>query len=246
MPRKPTSAERRVFLPLPPAAASRHRTTLLDRFAADRLDAQRAAVFGAYAALLVGPVAAGVAALRGYPGWVILLALVVGGPLGGALAAAISLAVAQGAGAGFAAFIQPNGASAPAQPDFSFEESLAARGDTAAATEAYEAAVLSHPGSVAARLRAADFFAAAGRAPGRAAELYREARGLPGVGPGDDIYAANRLVDLYVGPLRDPGKALVELRRLADRYRGTEVAERARAALVRLKSETDLTPRRRR
>jgi len=48
----------------------------------------------------------------------------------------------------------------------------------------------------------------------------------------------NRLADLYNGPLKQPGKALVELRRLIDRAPGTPAADHARVALARLKSDS--------
>ena len=50
------------------------------------------------------------------------------------------------------------------------------------------------------------------------------------------VYSANRLADLLSGPLGQPGRALVELRRLADRYPGSAVGDRAREAIKSMKS----------
>jgi len=51
----------------------------------------------------------------------------------------------------------------------------------------------------------------------------------------DDVYIANRLVDLYVGPLNTPYKAFRELRRIIERYPNTSAAQHARVALAALK-----------
>jgi len=62
---------------------------------------------------------------------------------------------------------------------------------------------------------------------------------------GQDIYATNRLVDLLTGPLRDPGRAAVELRRLIERHPESTAATHARAALARIKqriAESQLDP----
>jgi hypothetical protein len=69
----------------------------------------------------------------------------------------------------------------------------------------------------------------------RAAELFRDAQRIPAIDVGEDVYVANRLIDLYSGPLADPGRALVELRRLIDKYPRSAAAGHARDALSALK-----------
>jgi hypothetical protein len=64
---------------------------------------------------------------------------------------------------------------------------------------------------------------------------------LPRVAPKDDIFAANRLVDLYLAWPGHETKALRELRRLIDTYPESDAAERARAGLVNLKSQLGIT-----
>ncbi len=53
---------------------------------------------------------------------------------------------------------------------------------------------------------------------------------------GEEVYSANRLADLLIGPLGQPGRAIVELARLADRYPKSVVGERARQAMRSLKA----------
>lgn len=97
-------------------------------------------------------------------------------------------------------------------------ESMVARGDHARAAEAYaEHAAL---GSAEAALRRAELQADQLHDPGMAArELvgFRDARG-GAIRPFDDIRIGLALVELYDHRLQDPGRAMVELRRLIDRY----------------------------
>jgi hypothetical protein len=54
---------------------------------------------------------------------------------------------------------------------------------------------------------------------------------------GHDIYVSNKLADLFLGPLKQPGRALVEFRRLAERYPGSTAAEHAKLAIANLKAD---------
>lgn len=130
----------------------------------------------------------------------------------------------------------PTGSSTPYEEQFSREESLAARGDVAGALEAFERVIAERPDAVAPRMRAAELYAARGANPARAAELFREIRAIQGVTSRDALYASSRLVDLYDGALDEPGRALVELRRIIELYPGSRAAEHARAALPGLKA----------
>ncbi|HKG92203.1 MAG TPA: hypothetical protein VKA84_09940, partial [Gemmatimonadaceae bacterium] len=68
--------------------------------------------------------------------------------------------------------------------------------------------------------------------------LFREVQSIPGVPAQRDLYASNRLVDLYRGPLGDEGRALVELRRLAERHPKSPEAAYAREAIAKMKRMT--------
>lgn len=171
------------------------------------------------------------------------------GALGGAFVVAvlvsgvvyfIAIKLTDGAGAVAKSFTMPSGNSTPYEQTFSYQESLAIRGDIGGALESYEAIIAEQPGAVAPRLKAAEHYAKGNRNPTRAAELFREIRDLPGVPIRDAVYSASRLVDLYDGPLDDPGRAVVELRRIIERYPGSAVAEHARTALPAMKARLDI------
>lgn len=131
--------------------------------------------------------------------------------------------------------VLPSGRSTPAADDFSREDALLMQRDVAGALASFEAKIAADPLAAAARLRAADLHAANGD-PRRAEALYREVQRIPRVAAKDDVYAANRLVDLYDGVLEEPGRAMVELRRIIDRHPATRAAEEARVGLAALRA----------
>ena len=141
----------------------------------------------------------------------------------------------QGAGKLFGEFIQPS-ASGSYERQYSHEDAMVMRGDIPGALTSYEEIILEAPDDAQPRLRAAELYAKLGQRE-RAEELYRSVQRLPKVASKDDIFASNRLVDLYLAWPGHETKGLRELRRLIDTYPETDVAERARAGLVNLKSQ---------
>jgi tetratricopeptide (TPR) repeat protein len=143
--------------------------------------------------------------------------------------------VSHGAGKMFGEFIQPSAAGSY-ERQYSHEDALVMRGDAEGALTSYERMILEAPNDAQPRIRAADLYAKSGM-PERAEALFRAVQRLPRVARTDDIYASNRLVDLYLAWPGHETKGLRELRRLIDTYPETDVAERARAGLVNLKSQ---------
>jgi len=127
------------------------------------------------------------------------------------------------------------GTSTPYVQQFSLEQAMVMRGEVDEALASFERRITERGSSVDVRIRAAELYAREGNNPVRAAELLREARSRPELTEGQDIYVTNRLVDLLAGPLNEHGRALVELRRLIERYPGTSAASHARAALSAIK-----------
>ncbi len=178
----------------------------------------------------------------GLEGWRAGSFTLVAASLSALLAYRMGLASAAGAG-GIARYVtMPSGASTPYEEQFSFQESLAARGDLAGALESYEAVISERPDAASPRLKAAELYARQGRNPRRAAELLREVRNLPTATVREALYASLRLVDLYEGALDEPGRALVELRRIIELYPDTDAARGARVAIARAKSQRAADP----
>jgi hypothetical protein len=143
--------------------------------------------------------------------------------------------VSHGAGKMFGEFIQPSG-SGSYERQYSHEDALVMRGDVGGALSSYERMILERPNDAPPRIRAAELYAKSGMRE-RAELQFRAVQRIPRVARGDDIYASNRLVDLYLAWPGHETKGLRELRRLIDIYPETDVAERARAGLVNLKSQ---------
>jgi hypothetical protein len=130
------------------------------------------------------------------------------------------------------AILHPGGAARPGEVH-SHAEALAVRGDLSEAAAAFEA-VRAEYGDTVASLRAeAEMHLAPGGNPERARELLVRLRTAVDVKRGDELYATHRLIDLYLGPLRQDGRAMVEMRRMAERFPGTPDAEGALAELQR-------------
>ena len=144
------------------------------------------------------------------------------------------------AGAGATAltrFTHNDGSTTPYQRQFSYQEALAAKGLVEEALTSYEAEIVAAPTDLEAIVRTADLCLMHRTRPERAAELLRMLQRVPAAPPEKVLYATHRLVDLYLGPLDDRGKAIVELRRLIDNFPASQAARFARDALAKLRRE---------
>jgi hypothetical protein len=159
----------------------------------------------------------------------------------GCLAAALLVGVApvwlaNGVGSTYKRFMV-DGSSTPYVEQYSYEQSLVMQGRVDDALASFEAIIAERPSAIDPRLRAAELYDRERRNFARAAALLREVQRIESASAGQFIFVTNRLADLYAGPLQEPGKALVELRRLIALHPASPAAEHARIALARLKAE---------
>ncbi|OYV66238.1 MAG: hypothetical protein B7Z72_11755 [Gemmatimonadetes bacterium 21-71-4] len=228
----------------PPAPSSRPRRrpyprTLGDRLGPDAAHVYKAAGWTGFGSLMAIPVVV----YHMPPGIPAVLAL----PLAVGLCWALMFSVAYlliRPGVGVARFyLAPTGASTPYEDQFSLEEALVMQERLPEALALYEARIAADPADARARVRAAELYAGPAGDPRRAAELLRDVQRIPGLPSGQELYVGNRLADLYLGPLATPARALVELRRLLDRYPDSRLAPQLRAAIAKLKAEHVPDPR---
>jgi hypothetical protein len=205
----------------------------LDLNRAERLRAIPAIVVGAVVGSAVGGVVAKLLAVASPTGQLLLLAA--GAVLGGYAALRTVTAIVRGVALSLASVVLPRGRTTPPVDDYSLEDALLMQRDVRGALASLEAKIAGDPALVGARLRAADLFLGEGNDPARAEVLLRAVQRIPGVTHRDDAYASSRLVDLY-DARGDTGRAVVELRRLAERYPGTRTAEDALRGLTTLKA----------
>lgn len=217
---------------------SNYKVTFFDRHGPD--GALRLKAYG-HGVMVFGTVV-GAAFLAGTIAGVRMLSLV---PLSLTLLAALTLAtltVVGGLGLGSAAgevatFVTEGGSSTPYEEQFSQMQALVMQGKYTEALDLYEHQIAMTPGEPRVRIACADLYVKHGGNPKRAAELYREVQRIPKIQSGHDIYATNKLADLYLGPLKDPGRALVEFRRLASRYPNSAASRNAQLAIANLKPQ---------
>ena len=117
---------------------------------------------------------------------------------------------------------------------YSSIETLAVRGHYQAAADEYAERARNHPERVEATLRRAALLAGPLGQPETAAVELDSLRAAP-LSSRDDFRVGLALVDLHEHQLGDPGRAMVELRRLIDRY--PSAARRLRDALRELKTQ---------
>lgn len=170
----------------------------------------------------------------------IVLSALVGALLGGAGAALFVVSASRGAGEAFGSFLQPSGNRTPYERQYSYEDSLVMRGDVAGALTSYERIIAEASHEAQPRLRAAEVCLKSGMKE-QAESYFRDVQRLPRLAAKDDVYASNRLVDLYRAWPGNETKALRELRRLIDTYPNTDVAARAREGLATLKGQVGVT-----
>jgi len=128
---------------------------------------------------------------------------------------------------------------------YSAIEALVVRGHYDAAAEAYRERAQEPAHRVEATLRRAALLAGALHQPETAAVELENLRSRVAPDSEDDLRIGLALVELYEDRLGDPGRAMVELRRLIDQHRSSRHLRRLRAELADLKRQRfhdDATP----
>ena len=153
-------------------------------------------------------------------------------------AASMLVSLKMGDAAGWQAqHVFMGGSSTPYEEQFSQEQALVMQRDYAGALHLFEQRIIATPTDFRVLVAAADLYGTHGENPQRAAQLYKEVQRLPELPSGQDVYVSNKLADLYLGKLKDPGRALVEFRRLIHRYPNSTAGKHARLALDNLKPD---------
>ena len=203
-----------------------YKPTLFDRHGPDAVLMVRAFAKGV---TIFGLVFGVITARTGFHWWTAPVAIVAG-----AFAGSSGWMLSAMVGGAWKRFMM-DGASTPYREQYSYQQSLVMQGRVDDALESFEAVIAENPDEIDPRVKAAELYVREKANHRRAAELFRQVQRIAGVTPGQDVYVTNRLVDLLTGPLDDPGRALVELRRLIERYPGAPAARHARDALRALK-----------
>jgi hypothetical protein len=177
-------------------------------------------VLGVFMGALVGLLFGGV--------WILVSAAA-----GGYFVRKVILLILEGSSALVAGAVMPN---RPAEGvGYSHIEALEMRGDVPGALAAWEAAVAENPDALQARISGAELYTRKAGNHARDAQLYRDVQHHPKAPAETRLYVTQRLIDLYLGPLDDNGRALVELRRLATNWPDSPEGKGALQAIARIK-----------
>lgn len=168
---------------------------------------------------------------HGAPGWTILAGILVG-------AAAVTLTGYYGPellGAAAGRILAPSGSSTPRRREYSYPQSLAARGMYDDAVAAYERAALEAADDPEPLVQAARISRDHLADVPAAARHFRAARQRAGRDPARALLITRELAELWLTRSPTPGKALPELARMADLYPGHPESEWAATELAALK-----------
>lgn len=189
-------------------------------------------LYGAAAMVIFAGVALG-AGLPGVPHS--FLTIPVAALIGFALGKLVGLALLESSGRIAQSVYAPTAAGTYTQTHSNID-AMEAVGDYKGAVAAWEAVAVSQPANPWPLMRAGELYLRVLGEPEMALERFRLARDVPGITPEQQRYASQKVIDLYLGPLADEGRAIVELRRLIDQHPGTPEAEGARTAIQGIKS----------
>lgn len=188
----------------------------------------KAAVYG----VPVGALAAGIAfTFSGTLIYAILAFAIVGGAV-----AAVALYVADRGGEIGAGLYRPSGSSTPAVREYSYADSLVARGQPAQAVAAYQELSRQHPGDPEPRLRRARVLRDHLQQHEDAIGAFRELLRLPTLKRETELVVLREIVETHVQKQRQPERALPYLARIAEKFAGTPTAEWARTEAREIKA----------
>lgn len=220
---------------IPPEPNREYKRTLFDRHGAVAGEYVRAGAYSAMAGIITGAAAFLLTAGMGSsPSLRLVIGLLLVAIVVAAGVFAFTMAISHAAGRTYQ-HLMMDGSSTPYEEQHSYQQALVMQGKLHEALESFETIIAEQPAAVTARIRAAELYARDRGNPRRAAELFRDVLRIESATAGQVIYATHRLVDLLSGPLDDPGRAVVELRKLIDRYPDNPATQHARDALASLK-----------
>jgi hypothetical protein len=160
----------------------------------------------------------------------------VGFVVSGAGTAAAALYLAERGGRIGASLYRPSGSSTPAVREYSYADSLVARGQHEQAVVAYEELARQHPADPEPRLREARVLRDHLREYERAVIVFRQLLN-PHTKPEVELVVLREIVEIHLHKLRQPERALPYLARLGEKFHGTSTAEWARGEARAIKAE---------
>ena len=143
----------------------------------------------------------------------------------------------ESAGTAAGTIYHPSGRSTPVKHEYSYPESLAARGRYEEAVTAYEAAVSEFPEDPEPYIRIARLKRDKLAGYEDATYWFKRARKDAAISKGQELLVTQELIEIYRAKLGTPTRAIPELARILDRFPDDQSADWARGELARLKEQ---------
>ena len=147
----------------------------------------------------------------------------------------VTKTVSEGAGAAAGKIYHPSGRSTPVKHEYSYAESLAARGRYEEAATAYEVAVSEYPEDPEPYIRIARLKRDKLNQYDDAVFWFKRARKDSDISGGQELLVTQEMIEIYRDKLGTPTRAIPELARIIDRFPGDQVADWARTEMARLR-----------
>ncbi len=141
----------------------------------------------------------------------------------------------EGAGAVAGTIYHPSGKSTPPKREYSYPESLVARGHYEEAVTAYQLCCADFPDDPEPYVRIARLYRDKLEKHEDALFWFKRARSDAQVDKGRELLITQEIIEIYTGKLDVPQKAIPELARLVDRFPQDPVADWAKEEIKRLR-----------
>lgn len=149
----------------------------------------------------------------------------------------VTKGLSEGAGGVAGKIYHPSGRSTPGKHEYSYPESLAARGLYEEAVTAYEAAVSEFPEDPEPYIRIARLKRDKLSEFEEAVFWFKRARADSKIAAGQELLVTQEMIEIYRDKQGTPTRAIPELARMIDRFPNDQVADWARGELARLKEQ---------
>lgn len=130
----------------------------------------------------------------------------------------------------------PSGGSTPYKPQYSYAASLAIRGRYTEAAAAYELHAIENPAEPEPYLQLARLYRDKLQQYEDALTWFRRVRTDATLGPGQELYVIQEIIDLYIQKLKTPRKAIPELTLVCQRFPATPAARAAERQLAEMRN----------
>ena len=153
----------------------------------------------------------------------------------GALVYFLTMSISRGSGSIAGTIYHPSGRSSPVKHEYSYPESLAARGLYEEAVTAYEVAVSEFPEDPEPYIRIARTKRDKLSEFEDAVFWFKRARNDSEISQGQELVVTQEMIEIYRDKLGTPTRAIPELARIIDRFPDDPAAEWARQEMATLK-----------